>query len=330
MASMKDVAEKAGVSIATVSHVINGTRFVKKETKQKVLNAMEELNYYPNYIARSLRSQKSNTIGLLVSNISNFFFTGVAEGIENTLRNYGYNLILGNSDEKLENEKKQLKVFNAQMVDGLIMAPTVYDYDYSGKLFKNVNCPVVIFDCKPLAYKGDCVLVDNVKGAYEAVSFLIDKGHRKIGIVAGGLHLTTSIERLDGYKKALLDHGLQVDDSLIKIGKNTRYNTGYYLAKELIEETEVTALFVINNLMTIGVIEFLKENNIKIPEELAIIGFDDYKWASITAPPLTVVKQPVDEIGKKAAELVLKRIKGDKSSFKEYRLPTELIIRDSC
>ncbi|MEA3470933.1 MAG: LacI family DNA-binding transcriptional regulator [Thermodesulfobacteriota bacterium] len=327
--TMKDVAQKAGVSTATVSHVINKTRFVEKETKNKVLKVMKKLDYYPNFAAQSLRSKKSNVIGLIVPDISNFFFTAVIRGIESTLKKYEYTLILADSDENLEIEKEQIRVFNAKLIDGLIIAPANGDHIFLEKLL-NRNSPVVFIDRKPQSYcPGDCVLVDNVKGAYKAVSILIKRGHSRIGVITGVPGLTTSEERLEGYKRALADYGIKVEQNLIKIGDG-RYDSGYKLMKELLLDSNITALFVVNNLMTIGAIKFLKEKQIKIPGDLAIIGFDDYKWASITNPPLSVVKQPSRRIGEKASELLIRRIKKEETGdYKEYRLPTELVIRES-
>jgi len=327
--TMKDVAREAGVSTATVSHVINKTRFVEKETKDKVLRVMKKLDYYLNFAAQSLRSKKTKVIGLIVPDISNFFFTAVIRGVESTLRKYGYTLILSDSDENLKTEKEQIKVFNARLVDGLIIAPASGDHTFLKKLL-NMNSPVVFIDRKPQSYcPGDCVLVDNVEGAYKAVSMLIKKGHSRIGVISGLPGLTTSEERIMGYKKALVNYGIKVDQNLIKIG-DSRYDSGYKLMKELLLNSNITALFVVNNLMTIGAIQFLKEKHVKVPDELAIIGFDDYKWASITNPPLSVVKQPSRTIGEKASELLIRRIKKEETGdYKEYRLPTELVIRDS-
>ena len=327
--TMKDVAREAGVSTATVSHVINKTRFVEKETKDKVLRVLKKLSYYPNAAAQSLRSQKTKVIGLIVPDISNFFFTAVIRGIENTLKKYGYNLILADSDENLEIEKEQIRVFNAKLIDGLIVAPASGDHTFLKKLL-NRDSPVVFIDRKPQGCcPGDCVLVDNVEGAYKAVSMLIKKGHSRIGVISGLPGLTTSEERIMGYKKALVNYGIKVDQNLIKIG-DSRYDSGYKLMKELLLNSNITALFVVNNLMTIGAIQFLKEKHVKVPDELAIIGFDDYKWASITNPPLSVVKQPSRIMGEKASELLIRRIKKEETGdYKEYRLPTELVIRES-
>lgn len=327
--SMKDVAQKAGVSTATVSHVINKTRFVRVETKKKVLDAMKELNYYLNSAARSLRSRKSNVVGLLVPDISNFFFTSIARGVENTLKKHGYNLILSNSNEDLKSEIEQIKIYNTQLVDGLIMAPVSGDHVFLNELL-NRDYPVVFIDRKPKGYQGDCVVGSNIKGAYDAIRMLIKKGHSKIGIITGLPGLTTTDERLIGYKKALVDHKLKIDENLIKVG-DSQFKGGYESTKELLKYTNITALFVTNNLMTVGAIKYLKEKRVAIPGDIAIIGFDDYKWASITEPSLSMVKQPAYDIGETASTLLIKRIKKEEvGGNKECRLPTKLIIRDSC
>lgn len=326
--SMKDVAQKAGVSTTTVSHVINKTRFVRVETKKKVLKVMKELNYYPNSAARNLRSRKSNVVGLLVPDISNFFFTSIAKGVENTLKKHGYNLILSNSNEDLKSEIEQIKIYNTQLVDGLIMAPVSGDHAFLNELL-NRDYPVVFIDRKPKGYQGDCVVGNNIKGAYDAIRMLIKKGHSKIGIITGLPGLTTTDERLIGYKKALVDHNLKIDENLIKVG-DSQFKGGYESTKELLKHTNITALFVANNLMTVGAIKYLKEKRVAIPGDIAIIGFDDYKWASITEPSLSMVKQPACDIGETASTLLIKRIKKEEiGSNKEYRLPTKLIIRDS-
>ena len=327
--NIKDVADKAGVSTATVSHVINRTRFVKEETTKKVLEAMEKLNYYPNFAARSLRSRKSNTIGLLVPDISNFFFTSMIRGVENTLTRHKYNLILSDSDEKLEKEIEKLKIYNTQLIDGLIMAPVSGDHAFLNKLFSGYY-PVVFVDRKPKGYNADCVLSDNTKGVYDAVDMLIRKGHTRIGIIIGLPGLTSMEERLSAYKKALNSHQLKIDGYLIKKANGT-FEGGYKSTKELLKNTDITALFVINNVMTIGAIKYLKEKQVAIPRDIAIIGFDDYKWSSIIEPPLSMVKQPAYAIGEKASILLIKRIKKiETGNYKEYRLPTKLVIRDSC
>lgn len=331
-ARVKDVAEKAQVSTATVSHVINNSRYVSEEIKQRVMQAIKELDYRPNSVARSLRSNKSNIIGLLfpvsVSDTSNFFFAEVAQGIQMVLKKQGYNLILSNSNERLEDEKEQIKVLNSQQIDGLIIAPTFSDHAYLNEVLKG-NYPVVFIDRRPINYSGDCVLADGFKGTYEAVDMLIKKGHKKIGFITGELGITTSDERLSGYKRALIDNGVSIDMTLIKEGQAS-FDNGYVFAEQLVEENKISAIFVANNVMTIGAFKCLKDKKISIPQQVSVIGFDDYEWTRITDPPLTVVKQPSIELGEKAAEILLKRINEQGKDFREYLLPTHLTVRESC
>nr|WP_239559049.1 LacI family DNA-binding transcriptional regulator [Sporohalobacter salinus] len=325
---MKDVAQKAEVSIATVSHVINETRYVSENTKNKVIKAMKELDYHPNSAARLLKGKESKIIGFLVPDISNSFFTKIAKEIELILRDRGYNLIVSNSDEEVKKEKEQLKVFNSQLIDGLIMAPSADDHSFLEEKLKDY--PVVFIDRKPAGYnKGDRVLVKNEDGSYNAVEHLINSGHTNIGIITGLPGLTTTNERLEGYKKALKDNNIRIRNEFIK-GGNSMFDSGYKLTRELVDSTDITAIFATNNLMTVGSMNYLKENSVQIPEEIAIIGYDNYNWATITDPSLSVVKQPIQEIGKKSAELVLSRIDEEKQAFSEYRLDNKLIIRSSC
>lgn len=332
VASIKQVASVAGVSTATVSHVINGTRHVTEDTKAKVLQAMKELDYRPNSVARSLRSQKSKIIGLVIplsaSDTANFFFMSIAQGIEEVLKEHGYNLILSNSNERAADESEQIKVFNSQLIDGLLLAPTAEGHD---NLQDVLGCyPVVFIDRKPQGITGDCVLADGYGGTYEAIEMLLKRGHTRIGYITGPLGLTTSDERLAGYQRALRDNGVAVDNSLIQQG-TASFEHGYTAARTLVNEQQVTALFVANNIMTIGAISFLQDTKVSVPAKLAIIGFDDYDWARITTPPLTVIRQPSFELGRKAAQILLKRLtEPGKGDYHECRLPTELIIRDSC
>ncbi|WP_223068255.1 LacI family DNA-binding transcriptional regulator [Paenibacillus caui] len=334
MVRIKDVAKRANVSTATVSHVINGTRFVMKETRKKVYDAMRELNYRPNSVARSLRSKKSKIIGLLVpimpQDTSNFFFMSVAQGIENVLKESGYNLILSNSKEDIDVEREQIKAFNSHLIDGLIMAPTFDDHSYLSDMTLE-DYPLVFIDRKPTRMQGDCVLSDGGEGAYQAVTHFLKKGHRRIGFITGSLGITSSDERLDGYKRALTEKGIAVDDKLIQVADSAHssFKSGYVLAKKLVQETEVTAILVANNVMTMGALSYLQEHKIKIPDEIAIIGFDDYEWAQVTQPALSMVRQPSIELGETAARMLLERIEQPENPYREVKLATELVIRNS-
>lgn len=332
--NIKEVAKEAGVSVATVSHVINQTRYVSDETKLKVLKAMKQLGYRPNLVARSLRSQRSKIVGLIIpvcpSDTSGFFFTTIAQGIENKLKEHGYNLLFSNSNENIECEKEQIRVFNSQLVDGLIIAPTVDDHQYLNEVISG-DYPVVFIDRKPVGYKSDCVLVDNFSITYKAINTLIEKGHSRIAFISGHMGLTTSDERYFAYKKALEDNNITVDESLIVIAEygKTSFESGYEFTKKLFTSQKFSAIFVANNLMSMGALAFLNEQRVKIPEELAVIGFDDYDWTKISVPPLSVIKQPAFDMGRKAAEVLIDRINNPTKRFKEYRMSAEFIIRGS-
>ncbi|WP_100406878.1 LacI family DNA-binding transcriptional regulator [Bacillus solitudinis] len=332
MTSIKDVAKVANVSTATVSHVINGTRYVSESTKIKVFQAMKELDYKPNLVAKSLRSRKSMIIGLIVpmqyTDTSNFFFMSIANGIETIVKQKGYNLILGNSHEDIKTEIEQIKLFNSQLIDGLIIAPTAESYNEYENLF-NGDYPVVFIDRKPLEYAGDLVMANSYQGTLEAINTLIEKKHKKIGFITGHLGISTSDERLSAYKFAFEQNGLSVDPLLIKEGSSC-FDDGYKIAKELITERGASALFVANNVMTMGALGFINESNLKVPEDVAIIGFDDYDWMKITSPPLSVVEQPAFEMGEQAVRILLDRIENSKPSEEEQIiLPTKYISRKS-
>ncbi|WP_042352858.1 LacI family DNA-binding transcriptional regulator [Bacillus massiliigorillae] len=326
---IKDVAEKSGVSTATVSHVINGTRYVSDEVSEKVKAAMKELNYTPNPIARSLRSHQSYLVGLIIpvknpADMANLFFMAIAQGIESILTKNGYKLILCNSYEDIEVEKEHIQMFNAQLVDGLILAPSGEDYRNLTEQY-----PVVFIDRKPKVYQGDCVLANNCQGAFEATEYLIKQGHKKIGFINGNGGLTTDRARLEGYQKALLKHGIIYDKNYVK-EDCVSVEHGYSLTKELVEQKDVSAVFIANNILTMGAISYFQECHINIPDELAIIGFDDYEWTKIINPPLSCVRQPAFEIGQKAAEVLLERIANNDAPSGEYLLDTSLIVRKSC
>lgn len=332
VSSIKDVALKAGVSTATVSHVINKTRYVAEDTKLRVTNAMKELEYIPNHVARSLRSQKSKTVGLLMpvleNDTSNSFFMSIAQGIQSVLKEDGYNLILCNSNESVEDEEEQIRILSAQQVDGMIIAPTAKDHSYLKELL-HPEFPLVFIDRSPEGYEGDCVLANGYQGTYEAVELLIEKGHKNIGFITSTLDISSTIQRLEGYKQALVDHKLEANPRFIKEGIS-KFESGYQLAQELADQEGVTAIFVSNNVMTMGVFKFLKEHKYKIPQDVALIGFDDYEWAKVTTPTLTMIKQPSIELGQKAAEILLDRIQLPSREYKEYKLSTEIIHRESC
>ena len=331
--TLKDVAKDARVSVATVSHVVNGTKHVSEDTAEKVRQSIARLGYRMNRMAHNLKIGKSHTIGFIVAEMSNPFFMEAAIGIENVLKRNNYNLILANSDEKLKSEKEQIDNLMNQSIDGIVLAPTTNNHQYLEDIIPP-DFPLVFIDRKPAGIKRDCILSTNIEGSYSAVDYLIGLGHRKIGLISGLVGLTTSYEREAGYFKALEDAGIKPRSDYIRNGDGRR-NSGYLLMQELHNSTDITALFITNNFMALGALHYLNDNLVSMPEELSIVIFDDYDWADLYRPPLTVVKQNPFKIGEKAAEILLKQVDDHESGIEGtnmdvYRIETELIIRNSC
>jgi len=240
-----------------------------------------------------------------------------------------YTLILCNSDEDPTKEALYIKVMRAELVAGILMTPATEVCPHR-RLLTRLGVPIAAVDRQYLDLEIDTVVVDNVRGAYEAVSHLIELGHSRIGLISGPSQMTTGRERRVGYEKALAEHGLEIDPDLIREG-NAKQRSGFERACELLEmENRPTALFVGNNLMTLGALNAIHEQGLCIPEDIAIVGFDDMSWAASLRPPLTVVAQPVYELGSTAAKLLLDRIQGDDSPIRRIELRTDLVVRESC
>lgn len=329
MVNIRDVAKAAGVSTATVSRVMNDHPYITDETRIKVLQAMDQLGYQPSRVARRLRMQATNIFGLILSDIANPFFTTVVRGIEDLAYANKYSLLLCNSDEDRAKEALYLRVLLAEKVAGAIISPTDEDSIACAALIES-GIPVVAMDRRLRSLRVDTVLVDNVSGAYRAVSHLIQLGHRRIGLIGGPTTITTGRERQQGYEKALIDHGLAIDEDLIRVG-DFKQDSGHQKACELLELRDPpTAIFAANNLMTLGALNAIHEKGLNIPQDVAVVGFDDMPWAPSLNPPLTTVAQPAYELGRVAAEMLLARIANPDRPIREIRLETALIIRMSC
>ena len=330
MPTITDVAREARVSASTVSHVINETRYVSDEVKQRVHAAMEALNYQPNVIARSLRTRETLTVGVVVSDVTNPFFTSIVRAIEDEVLKQGYSIILCDTDEKPEREQAYLRLLMGRRVDGLIVAPSSGNADLLRSAIES-GLPVVLLDRSIPGLTADVVLSDNESGAFDAVSYLIGMGHRRIGIVAGRLEVSTGADRMAGYVRAIRTHGIPADESLIEVAKFKR-DIAYDKTMKMLNRAEPpTALFVCNNVMTAGTMAALKAAGKKVPEDISVIGFDDSEWAALMDPPLTVVAQPIVELGTRAAQTLMRRIsRGRVKTPRAVVLKPELILRDSC
>jgi LacI family transcriptional regulator len=329
-ATVADVARVAGVSGATVSHVLNGTRYVSDETKQKVQRAIEELRYEVNSVAQSLKRNRSQMFGLIVSDIANPFFTAVVRGVEDVAQRRGYNVILCNTDEDPARELRSLQLLHQKRADGVLLSPTGIHHGYLDRLLEAAY-PLVCFDRVLPGVSCDAVVLDNVAGSYQAVDHLVALGHRRIGIVGGVGRVGTSTERLEGYRRALLANGIIEEPDLVREG-NSRLDGGFARTIDLLElPNPPSAIFVTNNLMTLGAIAALQSRGLRIPGDVAIVGFDDFEWAMILRPRLTTVAQPTYEFGQMAAELLIARIEqGVGDAPRRVLLTPTLRIRESC
>jgi DNA-binding LacI/PurR family transcriptional regulator len=290
---------------------------------------MEELGYQPSRVARRLRVKSTQILGLIISDIANPFFTSVVRGIEDVAYANQYSLLLCNSDEDPARESLYVDVLQAERVAGIVISPADENSTSCEPLLRN-DVPIVAMDRRLRSFDVDTVLVDNVKGAYQATSHLIRLGHRRIGLIGGPTRITTGRERLEGYEKALNEHGLEADQRLIKVG-DFKQESGYQRACELLEmDDPPTAIFTANNLMTLGALNAIHEKGLNIPRDVAIVGFDDMPWAPSLDPPLTAVAQPTYELGCTAANLLLQRIADKGREIVEMKLESTLIIRDSC
>jgi DNA-binding LacI/PurR family transcriptional regulator len=330
MASLQEVAHRARVSIATVSRVLNKSDKVVPETRATVEKALRDLGYRPSRVARRLRMKdgRAHLVGLIIPDIQNPFYAEIARGVEDAAYAAEYALLLCNSDENPDKEQFYLDVMRSESVDGIVLPPFEETDTAVADIIKT-GMPVVCVDRSLSKVKTDLVEVDNYRGAFEAVSHLIEKGHRSIGLIEGRTQVSTSRERRRGYLDALNEAGISPRKDLMREG-DFRQESGRVLATELLSlKKPPTALFAVNNLMTVGALNAVHERNLRVPQDVAIVGFDDLPWAEALDPPLTVVRQPAYEVGKQAMELLLKRIMEPTRPTVTMRLLPQLIIRRS-
>ena len=329
--TMEDVAEKAGVSKTTVSRIINEIpNSASLDTIERVRRTIEELDYVPNIIAASLKKLVTKTIGLIVGDIENPFFGAVIKGIETTLRNAGYNLILANSSYDMDREEELARVLLERMVDAIIFAPSRQKPGEWLQIASDRGVNIVLIDNDIPGLAVDHVGVDNFKASYEATQYLIDLGHKKLAMITGPHYRSTSSNRKRGFLSALEDRSIAIDQAFLKEG-DYGIESGYEKTKELIElDSPPTALFIANNFMTAGAMKAIYEEGLKIPDDISILGFDDMYWYTTTQPPVSAIAQPAYDIGRVAAERVLRSFKSQgKAAPRKIELKTKLLIRKS-
>ncbi|MBK8780982.1 MAG: LacI family DNA-binding transcriptional regulator [Anaerolineales bacterium] len=324
MTSIKDVAKAAGVSTATVSRVLANNAPIKAETRKRVLEAVAKLNYRPNLIARSLRAQKSTKIGLVVSDIRNPFFTAIGRAVEDAAYEQGYSVLMCNTDENPEKEELYLNLLYDENVAGVIFSPT-QQFSASFNSY-DTRMPFVIID-RALESKGtDMVLLDNVSAAYELTKHLLDNGYRKLAGLFGDVS-TTGQERSLGFQKALEDFQLKpVAAHFIP----PRIQQGYDATIALLDSTNrPDAILTSNSLLMAGALQALRDKKISVPNEMGLVGFDETTWGELVDPPITVMAQPTEEIGRTATELLFQRIQEPSRSPKTVILNGTLLVKGS-
>lgn len=331
MPTIKDVARTAGVSVATVSAVVNSTKYVSDPLVQRVRQAIDATGYQPHGIARSLKNGTTQTLGLIVTDITNPFFTAVARSVEDAAHAAGYAVVLCNSDEDVEKEHVYLRLMRRRRVDALIWAP-------AGDLasYRDFNAEqrarTILLDRRIRGMPMDAVVVDNVRATRAAIEHLIGLHHRRIALITGLPHLSTSRERLQGYRDAMNAHGLRTSPHLVVQG-NFRSASAHDAALRLLrQQPRPTAVFASNNLMAIGLLRAIRELGLVCPEEISVAAFDDFEEATLFTPSLTTIAQPTAAIGAKAVEMVLRRIGGrDQTHPPEVAMMRSVLhVRGSC
>lgn len=327
MATIYDVATRAGVSVATVSRVLNGRRGVGAGMAERVRAAAAELDYRPNAVARNLRRSSTTLWAAIVSDIENPFFTSLVRGVEDVAQEAGYSVVLCNSDEDPGKESAYVAAVRAEQIAGVILSP-------SGRMdtlreLRDAGTPTVLIDRSMAGYPTDAVLVDNERGAADATRHLIAGDYRRIACITGPRRLSTAAERLAGYRRALREADMPYDRSLVRYADFRETGGNQAMAALLGDDPGPDAVFVTNNLMAVGVLEHLAAAGRRVPADVAVVAFDEIPWADLVRPSITTVAQPTYDLGRAAATLLLDRIKSPGRPPSVVTLQTQLRVRGS-
>ncbi|MFZ6030824.1 MAG: LacI family DNA-binding transcriptional regulator [Chloroflexota bacterium] len=329
MPTIRDVANLAGVAPITVSRVINASGYVSQETRQRVESAIESLGYVPNMLGPSLRFQQTMTLALVVTDITNPFFTTVTRGVEDIAQGNGYSTIICNTDESEEKQARYLHMLLRRKIDGILMVPASSSAAPI-RLIQRQNVPIVVLDRQIPGVEVDIVRADSETGAYELTTHLLSLGHRRIAVLAGPESVSTAVDRVNGYRRAMHEAGLDIHALQIFWGNFTQESGRALTQKALSAPVPPTAIFASNNFIAIGVMQALQEKKVRIPEDMALVTVDDIHPTFTIYPFLTVVTQPAREMGRQAATLLLEKLKRkDSQPCQQIVLSTKTIIRAS-
>jgi DNA-binding LacI/PurR family transcriptional regulator len=330
MPNMKDIAKIAGVSLGTVSHVLNGTARVREPIRDRVLDAVRSTGYQPSQLARGLRRVQTNVIGMIIPDITNPFFPAVVRGAEDVAFASGYRLILCNTDNDHAKELAHLNALRTYLPAGLIVIPSSFsDLTAQAQSYREAGAGVVCIDRLPRDWSGDTVTADNRKGAYKATRYLIEMGHRQLATITGPLHLTNAKDRLAGFRQAIKEAELDLAPEYVQEATFDK-QAGAAKAKLVLRMIpRPTAIFAGNDMIALGVLTAIREAGLRCPEDISVMGFDDLDLAETTNPALSSVSQSGYQLGSTAASILLGRLQGDSGAAKHVVLETALKIRDS-
>ncbi len=342
MATARDVARRAGVSTSTVSHVLYGTRTVSDDLRVRVLAASEELSYEPNPFARSLKVKRSNTIGLVILDIANPFYTAVARGVEDVAREHGYAVILSNSDEEVAKEAEYCRVLRARHVDGLVLMPAGSRHEALIKVVRS-GFPLVFVDREVPGLDVSSVSIDSEPVAHQMTLHLIELGHRRIGIIAGPPWSSGMMGRLAGFRRAMQEHDVEIDETLVVSGSGSspadaavvsaagRGESGRIATEQMLSlPRPPTAIFATNNQLAMRAFGTLRQMGVRIPDDISLVAFDDFQWGDLVTPRITRVAQPTYEMGRTGAETLIARIQHPLAPSRRILLGAHLLLRESA
>lgn len=328
MVTIADVATAARVSTSTVSHVLNNTRFVAEETRRRVLAAVEDLDYVPNDQARSLVRARTRRLGVAISALTNLYFGAVVKAMETAATDAGYTLLLADTHEDPDTEQRVVAALRGYKLDGLLLAPSAASAPVLDRLAR-AGLPTVLVD-RAADARFDSVGTENVEPMAELVAHLAETGHRRIAMVSGMAGLTTTDERVAGYRLGLERAGLPLDPALVVSGGSDAEQTRRVVAALLDADLPPTAIVAAQNAMVVATMQVLRQRGLDVPAHVALVGFDDFEWADVFTPRLTTVAQDAEGIGRQAVELLLRRIAGTAGEPRAVRVPARVMHRDSC
>jgi LacI family transcriptional regulator len=317
------------VSVSTAARVLSGTGYASAETRRLVLEAARDLGYVPNQIARSLRTKQTRMVGLLIGDVENSFYSVIARNVESATKDAGYHVVLCNSDDDPKIEREYLQLLEGMHVDALIVTPTSKNRRYLARFIQE-GIVVVQVDRRIEGLHADAVLVDNETGAASAVTYLVDAGHTRIGILTGELEVSTASQRLAGYERAMKEHGIAIRPSLVRSGSFHREHAIEDATALISAKPAPTAIFAANNILAEATLIALDQQRLRVPRDVSVVAFDDVQWMDMVEPQVTTVRQPVADMARSAAELALRRLReGFEGRPSTLVFHTELVERGS-